>query len=237
MRLNQLSKFKRFCNRKLLLKLVQINNMKILIIVAHPDDEVLGCGGAIASYTDQGHEVTSIIFTYGENSNLNESPRKLAKTRSSESIRAGKILGVKKMYFLGLPDNTLSEEIKDESLYKKLLTIIRERKPNIILTHSIDDYHPAHRNVAKLIKKLVSENKLKSRIYTFAIGIPIRAVQKNKPKLIIDTTRYQSKKKMALKQFKSQHWNFNYFGNLSKIKDYIYGIFHDKKSVEVFYKW
>ena len=211
--------------------------MKILVIVAHPDDEVLGCGGAIASYSNQGHDVTSVIFTYGENANLNESPKKLAKTRSKESIRAGKILGVKKMYFLGLPDNTLSDEIKDEDLYKKILKIIKERKPNIILTHSSDDYHPAHRNVAKLIKKIVSDNKLNSRIYTFAVGIPIRAVQKNKPKLIIDTTQYQSQKKMALKQFKSQHWNFNYFGNLSKIKDYIQGVFHNKKTVEVFYKF
>ena len=211
--------------------------MKILVIVAHPDDEVLGCGGAIASYSNQGHDVTSVIFTYGENANLNESPKKLAKTRSEESIRAGKILGVKKMYFLGLPDNTLSDEIKDEDLSKKILKIIKERKPNIILTHSLDDYHPAHRNVAKLIKKIVADNKLNSRIYTFAVGIPIRAVQKNKPKLIIDTTQYQSQKKMALKQFKSQHWNFNYFGNLSKIKDYIQGVFHNKKTVEVFYKW
>ena len=79
----------------------------------------------------------------------------------------------------------------------------------------MDDYHPAHRNVAKLIKKIVVDNKLNSRIYTFAVGIPIRAVQKNKPKLIIDTAQYQSQKKKALKQFKSQHWNFNYFGNLS----------------------
>ena len=211
--------------------------MKILVIVAHPDDEVLGCGGAIASYSNQGHDVTSVIFTYGENANLNESPKKLAKTRSKESIRAGKILGVKKMYFLGLPDNTLSDEIKNKDLSKKILKIIKERKPNIILTHSLDDYHPAHRNIAKLIKKIVTDNKLNSRIYTFAVGIPIRAVQKNKPKLIIDTTKYQSQKKMALKQFKSQHWNFNYFGNLSKLKDYIYGVFHNKKTVEVFYKW
>lgn len=205
--------------------------------MAHPDDEVLGCGGAIASYADQGHEVTSIIFTYGENSNLNESPKKLAKTRSKESIRAGKILGVKKMYFLGLPDNTLSKEIKDENLSIKLVNILKKINPNIILTHSRDDYHPAHRNVAKLMKKIVSDNRLKSRIYTFAVGIPIRAVQKNKPKLIIDTAQYQSQKKKALKQFKSQHWNFNYFGNLSNIKDYIYGVFHNKKTVEVFYKW
>ena len=141
------------------------------------------------------------------------------------------------MYFLGLPDNTLSKEIKDLNLTKKLLKIIKEQKPNIILTHSLDDYHPAHRNVAKLIKKIIIGNKIKSRIYTFSVGIPIRAIQTHRPKLIIDTTNYQIKKSNALKQFKSQHWNFNYFGNLSKIKDYIYGIFYNKKTVEVFYKW
>lgn len=211
--------------------------MKILVIVAHPDDEVLGCGGAIASYADQGHSVASVIFTYGENANLNESPKKLAKTRSKESIRAGKILGVKKMYFLGLPDNTLSEEIKDEYVNKKLIKIIREQRADIILTHSLDDYHPAHRNVARLVKDIAKSKKLKSRIYTFSVGVPIRAIQKHKPKLVIDTTNYQEIKKKALKQFKSQHWNFSYFGNLSRLKDYIYGVFHNKKTVEVFYKW
>ena len=73
--------------------------MRILICVAHPDDEVLGCGGAVASYVENGDEVISVIFTYGENSSLFQSPKSLANARIKESVTAGKILGVNKIHF------------------------------------------------------------------------------------------------------------------------------------------
>jgi|TARA_Y100000034_G_C6908495_1_gene422367 LmbE family N-acetylglucosaminyl deacetylase len=211
--------------------------MKILVCAAHPDDEVLGCGGAIASYSNNGDEVVSVIFTYGENANLAESPKKLAKKRVRESIRAGKILGVKKMYFLGLPDNTLRGEVRLEETKKKISDILKRHNPDIILTHSKDDYHPAHRNVAHLVKRKINKLGLKSRIYTFSTGTPIRAVHKASPKLVIDTSKFRKKKRRALRQFHSQRWNFYYFGWLSIIKDFWNGIRHNKRSVEVFYKW
>jgi len=44
--------------------------MKILFFVAHPDDEVLGCGGTIALYNSKGYDTKVIIFTNGENSSI-----------------------------------------------------------------------------------------------------------------------------------------------------------------------
>ncbi|MEK9635084.1 MAG: PIG-L family deacetylase [Candidatus Woesearchaeota archaeon] len=209
--------------------------MKVLTIVAHPDDEVLGCGGTLAHYNEKGYQTKVLIFTNGENSNLIKDSTELAKTRKKESRSALKILGTEDVYFMNLPDNTLKKELKDKLIIKKIQKQIEEYKPDIILTHSDDDYHPAHRNVGKLVKFLTKNEKI--RIYTFYIGIPIKATKKNNPKLIIDITQYRDKKNKALREYKSQKFNFNYFKNLSLIKDLIHGFYNNKKNAEVFYKW
>jgi|TARA_Y100000310_G_C20691329_1_gene822452 LmbE family N-acetylglucosaminyl deacetylase len=213
--------------------------MKVLICVAHPDDEVLGCGGAIASYVENGDEVISVIFTYGENSSLFKSPKALAEARIKESVDAGKILGANKLHFLGLPDSTLSKEIQDSKIQKKVGALLKKYDPDIILTHSIDDAHPAHISVAKLIKQKAKRRKLKARIYTFNNWSPIRSKNVNKPKLVIDTSKHLNKKRRALKVFKTQDptvgWKYNVA--LALLKDYWNGVRHGKLTAEVFYKW
>ena len=111
--------------------------MKVLICVAHPDDEVLGAGGAIASYVKNGDEVASIIFTYGENSSLVKPRSQLARERIAESTRACKILGVKSLHFLGLPDTTLRRERRTEETKKKVGGLLKKYDPDIILGYNI----------------------------------------------------------------------------------------------------
>ena len=208
--------------------------MKVLFFVAHPDDEVLGCGGTIALYNSKGYNTKVIIFTNGENSNLIKNSEKLSKLRQKESIKALNILGTNDVEFLNLPDNTLKKELTNEKLIEKLKLKIKTYNPEIVFTHSDDDYHPAHRNIGKLIKKIINK---KIRIYTFYIGIPFKATKKNNPKLIIDISKFKNLKKTALKEYKSQKFNFNYFRNLSELKDFVYGLYNNKRNVEVFYKW
>lgn len=208
--------------------------MKVLFFVAHPDDEVLGCGGTIALYNSKGYDTKVIIFTNGENSNLIKNSEKLSKLRQKESIKALNILGTNDVEFLNLPDTTLKKELTNEKLIEKLKLKIKTYNPEIVFTHSDDDYHPAHRNIGKLIKKIINK---KIRIYTFYIGIPFKATKKNNPKLIIDISKFKNLKKTALKEYKSQKFNFNYFRNLSELKDFVYGLYNNKRNVEVFYKW
>ena len=208
--------------------------MKVLFFVAHPDDEVLGCGGTIALYNSKGYDTKVIIFTNGENSNPIKNSEKLSKLRQKESIKALNILGTNDVEFLNLPDNTLKKELTNEKLIEKLKLKIKTYNPEIVFTHSDDDYHPAHRNIGKLIKKIINK---KIRIYTFYIGIPFKATKKNNPKLIIDISKFKNLKKTALKEYKSQKFNFNYFRNLSELKDFVYGLYNNKRNVEVFYKW
>ena len=80
---------------------------RVAIIAAHPDDEVLGCGGTIAKHSAQGDTVDVLFFTDGESSRPNYTVSDIKKRKKS-ALTALKFLGVKgKIEFLNYPDNAL----------------------------------------------------------------------------------------------------------------------------------
>ena len=68
---------------------------KVLIVVAHPDDEVLGCGGTIAKFVDKKYRVKVIFLSDGESSRLKKINHKQNLYRRNCAIKAMKVLGVK----------------------------------------------------------------------------------------------------------------------------------------------
>ena len=82
----------------------------IMIICAHPDDEVLGMGGTIAKYASEGKRVVAVIFSYGENSHWWLKKKNTVEMRVAETKAAGKILGIHETIFLGLKDFDLKNE-------------------------------------------------------------------------------------------------------------------------------
>ena len=75
---------------------------KILIIAAHPDDEVLGCGGTISSLSSKGIDIRILFLSEGVSSRFDNNQKNLKKLnneiklRNNNSIKALKILGVNK---------------------------------------------------------------------------------------------------------------------------------------------
>ena len=101
---------------------------KILIVAPHPDDEVLGCGGTMAKYSESGYDVHVLIITKGEPDMFDPS---LVKQVRKEAGKAHKILGVKETYFADLP----SVKLDTLPLHKIIDTIsefIDEIKPAIL---------------------------------------------------------------------------------------------------------
>ncbi len=82
--------------------------MNVLIVAAHPDDEVLGCGGTIARYTEAGHAVSIMILGEGITSRNTGEPQEnqsaLGRLRA-DAHAAAAVLGVKDITFARLPDN------------------------------------------------------------------------------------------------------------------------------------
>lgn len=120
---------------------------KILVIAAHPDDEVLGCGGTIARYADEGSTVSVMILGEGVTSRDEERQRSKRglelRNLKEQSINACKILGVNYTSVYDLPDNRF-DTVPLLDVVKLIEKEIAERKPEVIFTHSKSDLNIDH---------------------------------------------------------------------------------------------
>ena len=114
--------------------------MNILIIAAHPDDEVLGCAGTILKRKKEGHTISVCIATRPP---LNFPEDKfLEKRKEVEAV--AKHLGVSKVYYLEYPTVTLNT-IPHNELNRKLFDVITAAKADIVYTHHRGDNNMDHR--------------------------------------------------------------------------------------------
>ena len=126
---------------------------KILVVAAHPDDEILGCGGTIAKYVKSGAIVKTIILTKGISSRHEKLTDKIIKLQSKlnkSSLLANQAIGVRDIAFYDLPDNEFDSKSL-LSLIKILEKEIDKFKPNKIFTHFIHDLNIDHQYTAKAV--------------------------------------------------------------------------------------
>ncbi|CAN5369088.1 PIG-L family deacetylase [soil metagenome] len=119
----------------------------VLVVVAHPDDEVLGCGGSIARWVAAGRPVHVLILADGEASRgdpKGPSTERSILTRQDAARRANQILGVGSVNFAGLPDNRLDQEsmLEIARIVERAVNAVR---PETIVTHFHGDLNVDHR--------------------------------------------------------------------------------------------
>jgi LmbE family N-acetylglucosaminyl deacetylase len=178
--------------------------MTILILAAHPDDEVIGVGGTAAKYHEKRERIVAIIFSLGETSHPWMKKEIIKKEREKEAQRAHKRIGISEAVFLGLTDGKIKKEIKKKKIDKILERLIRKYKPDKIFTHSADDPHPDHRAVYNLTVKVVDRKKKKPDVYAYEIWNPLTLIYRNKPRLYVDITKTYKDKLRAMDCFKTQ---------------------------------
>jgi LmbE family N-acetylglucosaminyl deacetylase len=119
--------------------------MRILIIAAHPDDEVLGCGGTMAKLSAQ-NEIYSLILGEGITSR-DESERQKndeLKSLNENMLAANKILGIRQVFTENLPDNKF-DTVPLLTIIKIIERYIAKIKPEIVYTHHKGDLNIDHR--------------------------------------------------------------------------------------------
>lgn len=123
---------------------------KILVVAAHPDDEVLGCGGTIAKYTRAGDEVHVLIMAEGLTSRDAKRDTQKRKNELSGLVRsaqkANKILGVRSLHFEAFPDNRM-DSVDRLDIVKAIESLKKKIRPNMVYTHHGDDVNVDHRCV------------------------------------------------------------------------------------------
>jgi N-acetylglucosamine malate deacetylase 1 len=173
----------------------------IVIFGAHSDDFVIGAGGTIAKYAQEGKNIISIIFSYGEKSHPWLKENVVQKFRAKETLEAGKILNCQNI-FLDLKELNFLEQY-DHNYEKKLLAILNKFKPVKIFTHSGEDPHPDHQAVNKITLELYDKIKFKPEVYIYSVWNPVSFKTKY-PVLYEDITKTFTKQLEALKSFRSQ---------------------------------
>jgi len=120
----------------------------ILVVAAHPDDEVLGCGGTIVKHINQGDEIHVLILAEGVTSRDTKRYRSNNKEELSKlgiaAHKAHKILGTSSLKLLDYADNRMdSVDLLD--IVKTVENEVKEKKPNIVYTHHHGDLNIDHR--------------------------------------------------------------------------------------------
>ena len=118
----------------------------ILVVAAHPDDEVLGCGGYIAARVKSGDEVVVTCLSDGVTSRDENSGGAEIETRRHAARSAAKVLGVKDVSFGDFPDNKL-DSVPVLEVIKRIEAVIERVQPSIVLTHFGGDLNIDHRIV------------------------------------------------------------------------------------------
>ena len=118
-------------------------NKKILVVAAHADDEVLGCGGTLARHVAEGDEVHVVFMADGVRSRSADQANQL-KYRKQARDEALRILGVAECYALDFADNCM-DSIPLLDVVQSLEPIIEAVQPVRVLTHHFGDLNVDHR--------------------------------------------------------------------------------------------
>ena len=120
----------------------------ILVVVAHPDDEVLGCGGYLAKQAKRGHKVTVLCIADGVSSRSGTVDPEELRIRREAARDAGRILGIDSISFGDFPDNQL-DSVPLLKVVKFIQLALSATKPEVVLTHHQGDLNIDHSIVSR----------------------------------------------------------------------------------------
>jgi LmbE family N-acetylglucosaminyl deacetylase len=198
---------------------------KVLSIVAHPDDEVLGCGGTIARLSKKGNEIYVLIL--GEGITSRDDIRDKQKRKSEilalrrQAEEANKLLGIKKIFFYDFPDNRF-DTVPFLDIVKVIEKIKNQIKPEIIFTHYEKDLNIDHQITYKAVITAARplEEETVKEIYSFEIPSSTEWTYplSFSPNMFYDISETIDVKIKALKEYKSELKKYPYPRSLEGVE-------------------
>jgi N-acetylglucosamine malate deacetylase 1 len=123
-------------------------NPRLLVLVSHPDDAEVRAGGLAAIHRDLGHTVKFVSVTNGEAGHHLHPGKELAARRKQEAAAACAVIGAE----CAVWDNPDGELLPTLEFRRQIIREIREFKPDLVLTHRPEDYHPDHRALGETVR-------------------------------------------------------------------------------------
>jgi len=169
---------------------------KVLVLAPHPDDETIGCGGALALHRAHGDPVKVLVLTDGA---LAEGPDAggpdYIALREQEARAALAILGIEEVEFWRLADRALAA---DATTVARLVAALEAYRPTLLYVPSPLEPHPDHAAAAQLVWSAIRQTTIPVSLCLYEVGLPIR------PNTLLDITPVLSQKERALTCYASQ---------------------------------
>src|SRR4051812_18307278 len=124
--------------------------LKLLAVLAHPDDESLGFGGTLAKYAAEGIETYLVTATRGERGRFGSlgkrgDPSEVGRVREAELRAAAAVLGIREVSILNYPDGAV-DQVKATTAVRAVVSHIRRIQPDVVVTFGPEGAygHPDH---------------------------------------------------------------------------------------------
>ena len=192
---------------------------KVLVVAAHPDDEVLGCGATIAKHTQDKDKVRVIFLSDGFTS------RNRSSDRESSAENALEVLGCGRPIFLNFPDNRL-DTVPLLEVVKELEKSIDEFQPNIVYTHHFGDLNIDHQLTHRAVMTACrpQPNFCVKEIYSFEVlsstyWQSISMGNSFNPNYFVDISKFMSKKVEAIQCYDLEMRQYPHARSIEMVKN------------------
>src|SRR6185437_5831894 len=178
--------------------------MNVLVIAPHPDDESIGCGGALCLHARRQDRISVVYLSSGE-LGLKHLPATRARLiREREAEKAAKTLGVTNQFFLRLPDWFVGDNVGRAT--KKLTTILKRTTPDLIYLPHAAEWHPDHKACLPIARAALRKSGIATpALRAYEVWTPLAEWNH-----VEDITAVMQRKLRALRAHRSQLLEFDY---------------------------
>lgn len=187
---------------------------RVLVVAAHPDDEILGVGATVAKHVAQGDEVYALILGEGQTSrgeHREDISQGVVEELHKNTMESASKVGYRNVYFENFPDNRF-DQVDLLDIVKVVEHKIREIQPEIIYTHYSGDLNIDHQYTARAVltatrpigdypvKEIYAFETLSSTEWNFDYSVQPAF----SPNVYVDITEYYEKKEAAMNCYVSE---------------------------------
>lgn len=140
--------------------------LKVIVAGGHPGDPEYGCGGTIARYAAEGHDVALLYLNRGEYGCPAKSPDACGELRTAEARRACGILGARPVFFGQIDGHA----VVDNNSYEQMRKLLASEKPDVLFTHWPIDGHADHRAISNLVYNTWLAEKTECAFYFYEVS-------------------------------------------------------------------
>jgi N-acetylglucosamine malate deacetylase 1 len=175
----------------------------VLVVAPHPDDESIGCGGAICLHRQRGERVGVAFLTSGEKGVEGVGPERARAIREAEAVEAMGVLAVEEVHFLRLPDLGLCGATALGA--ERLRGVLEAGWPEVVYLPHPGEAHPDHQAALPLVRAALAQAQRPPELRAYEVWTPMERYDWPE-----DVSAVMERKLQAVRCYRSQLETFRY---------------------------